>query len=494
MAKNTKTFQNNIKNYDLIREIIRHIYMYGNYSKEDIIKNKLAGSKRSVYDMLRRIKNYLDGEYLQKHKLPNRKTDKDGYRFKYDPFQCPINYLADSYQNCSYVIEDFIFYFTFLQSLKPYNNFNSYKHFYLSQYSEDVSELIESNSFDYDEIISNIHDVLNANENILQLINQSKTKNAFYSEKLITKDKAESRFKELLELGIIEESTNKTYHLTQDIFFDMDINSLESLLLMVKFFYNFSELCIPGYYLSSTINQYIIANHFKKADTFFNKQTNTIFFYKNNSIQNVIDDDILWFILCAINELKPITYKYKNKTGNIYDYEVFPIKIVIEKQYGRHYFYGYNYKYNNFIIQRLDSISSINYSDKEKNSDIFCFLNDTKHNIRDQLEEIYSQNMNNVWNISTSNELYPVLIHFNFPKDEYNKLLSRLLSTGRYGKIIKTGKYSLDYSITVQNELEMKPWIRSFGPYAVVDKDSNPKLYEEIKNDYRKALMNYELI
>lgn len=494
MSKNTNVFQNNIKNYDLIREIIRHIYMYGSYSKGDIIKNKLVGSERSVYDMLKRIKNYLDGEYLQKHKLPNRKKDKNGYRFKYDPFQCPINYLADTYQNCSYVVEDFIFYFTFLQALKPYNNFNAYKHFSLPQYSEDISELIESNSFDYDKMVSNIYDVLNTNQNILQLINQSKPNKRFYSENLITTDKAKDRFNELLELGIIEKSKNETYFLTPDLFYDIDIDSLESLLLMVNFFYNFSELCIPGYYLSSTINQYIIANHFKITDTFFNKQTNDIFFYKNNSIQNVIDDDILWFILCAINDLKPIAYKYKNKTGNIYDYEVFPIKVIIEKQYGRHYFYGYHYKYNNFIIQRLDSISCINYSNKEKNSDIFCFLNDTEHNIKEQLEKIYSQKMNNVWNISTSNQLYAVLIHFNFPRDEYDKLLNRLLSTSRHGTVIKTGTYSLDYSITVQNELEMKPWIRSFGPYAVVDKNTNPKLYEEIKNDYRKALMSYEFI
>ena len=149
MAKKTNIFLNDIKNYDLIREMLHHIYMYGNYSKGDIVKKNIAGSERTVYDMINRIKNYLDGEYLTTHKLPNRKQDKNGYRFKYDPFQCPINYLADTYRNCSYVVEDFIFYYTLLQAIKPNKKHNAYNHLTLDDYSEDVSELICDNSYTY---------------------------------------------------------------------------------------------------------------------------------------------------------------------------------------------------------------------------------------------------------------------------------------------------------------------------------------------------------
>lgn len=494
MAKNTKTFQNDIKNYDLIREMIRHIYLYGNYSKGDIVKNKILGSERSVYDMIKRIKNYIGSEYLQTHNLPNRKKDKRGYRFKYDPFQCPINYLADTYQNCSYVIEDFIFYFTLLQAINPYKNYNPYKHHSLDDYGEDVSELTACDTFDYDKIIGSIHDVLMANEKILQLLGQSKSEDSQDAESLITPAKARDRLNELVELGIIEKKSNNQYSLTEDIFEELDIDSLDSLLLMVQFFYNFTDICIPGYYLASTINQYIVSNEFDTTHTFHNEQTNPVFFYKNNSIQNAINDDILWFILCAIDQMKPITYKYKNKSGELCDYEVFPIKIVVEKQYGRHYFYGYNYKYENFIIQRLDSISSISYSKKKKKMEVFCFLKNIHNNIREQLNKLYINKMKHVWNITTSEELSNVLIHFSFPAEEYDKLYSRLLTTGHDGKITKTDDYTLDYFIKVQNQLEMKPWIRSFGLYAVVDKTTNPALYEDIKNDYRKALMSYGII
>lgn len=494
MAKNTNKFQNLIKNYDLIREMIRHIYMYGNYSKGDIVKNNIIKSERSVYDMIKRIENYLGSKYLKTHNLPNRKKDKRGYRFKYDPFQCPINYLADTYQNCSYVIEDFIFYFTLLQSINPYKKYNSYKKHGLEDYFEDVSELTIDDSFGYDKLVSSIHEVLMANEDILQQIGQSSSEQIQDAEILITPAKARDRLNELIELGIIEKNNDNRYSLARDIFESFEIESLDELLLMVQFFYNFTELCIPGYYLATTINQYIISNSFNTSHSFHNEQTNPVFFYQNNNIQNVIDDDIFWFIICAIDQLKPITYKYKNKEGIVNNYEVFPMKIVVEKQYGRHYFYGYNYAYGNFIIQRLDSISSIGYSKMKNKVEIFCFLKNTKDNYKEQINKLYNKKMAHVWNIATSKKMTNVTIHFSFPDKKYDKLYNRLLSTGRDGIITKTGKNTFDYSILVQSQFEMKPWIRSFGAYATVDKVLNPLLFEDIKKDYRRALNSYGII
>ena len=492
MAKNTSTFLNDIKNYDIIRNVIRHIYMYGNYSKGDIVKNNIVKSERSLYDILKRIENYLDGEYLRTHKLPNRKKDKNGYRLRYDPFLCPINYLADTYQNCSYVIEDFIFYFTLMQSFtNPITE--AYSHFEIEDYSDDVSELDEYSEYTYDELIGNITDVLNANEDILQIIGQSIVTTTT-AEDIFTAAKARDRFNELLDLGIISHIGNNMYRLTDDIFEYCDPNILKNLQLMTQFFYNFMFLSVPGYYLSFTITEYINANYYNRIDTFFNKQENPVFFYKNNRLQNVIDDDVLWFILCAIHNLDAIKYKYRTKKGNIIEIDAFPIKVVIDKQYGRHYYYGYNYAYDNYFIQRIDAISGITFSKKYSKKNKLSFLPDCSIDAHKKIDTIYREKMKFVWNITTSETTTTVLIHFTFPKSDYSKLLNRLIATGRNGNIEKISENSIDYSIKVQSEREMIPWIRSFGSYAVVDKSTNPDLYSKIKNDCKEALKRYGIV
>lgn len=491
MAKNTSTFLNDIKNYDLIRQMLHHIYMYGNYSKGDIVKNNIAGSERSVYDMITRIKNYLGGEYLTTHNLPDRKKDKRGYRFKYDPFQCPINYLADSYKNCSYVIEDFIFYFTLLQAFKPYPKYNAYRIHNLKDYKEDPSELLLGHAYDYDTLMSNFHDVLTANEDILQILGQSSS-HPSDSESLITPAKAKDRMNELVELGIINKHDH-LYALAPDIFEAFD-DEIDSLTLMVQFFYNFSELCVPGYYLAATLSQYETAMGHKNHYGITIEQENPVFFYKNCSIQNVIDDDIFWSILCAINESRPITFKYKNKSGTMTDYYVFPIKLVVEQQYGRHYVYAYNYSYGNFILMRLDSVFSVNPAIEIDKNATYCFLEHPLGNIKEQLNELYATHMKHVWNTTTSDETFDVLVHFSFPEKDYSKMLYRVTTTGRDGIIIPIDESSFDYFVKTKSLIEMKPWIRNFGEHALVDKKTCPELHEQIKQDYRKALSAYGLI
>ena len=491
MAKKTNVFLNDIKNYDLIREILQHIYLYGNYSKGDIVKNNIVGSERSVYDMIKRIKNYLDGEYLTTHKLPNRKQDKQGYRFKYDPFQCPINYLADTYRNCSYVVEDFIFYYILLQSFKPYEKYNPYSHHDITSYSSDVSELSMDKQYNYDSIMSNFHDIIMANYDILQEMGQTDSNHHSDSEAIFTSSKARDRLNELVDIGIITKEDN-LYSLSSDILEAYE-ESLNDILLMVQFFYNHSDLCIPGYYLAHTISQYMVMLNEEESDKLFFEQENPVFFYKNSSIQNVIDDNTMWSLINAIHENMPVSLDYKNKEKKVLSYEVYPIKIVVERQYGRHYLFAYNYQFENYIMLRIDSIYNINTTQTIDERNRYPFLNN-EDNIESQLDDIYINYMQNVWNTTSSESLYRILIHFSTTKEEYSQLLNRVISTGHNGTIIPINDTCFDYSITVKSYIEMKPWIRSFGKFALVDKKTSPELFEDLKKDYRKACETYGII
>ena len=87
-----------------------------------------------------------------------------------------------------------------------------------------------------------------------------------------------------------------------------------------------------------------------------------------------------------------------------------------------------------------------------------------------------------------------VLIHFTFPDEEYQKQLNRLKLTRHHGLITELGNGHVDFSVTVQSELELVPWIRGYGAYAVVDSALNSNLADKIKTDWEEAMKQYGII
>ncbi|WP_186841473.1 helix-turn-helix transcriptional regulator [Acetobacterium fimetarium] len=494
-TKNTHAFQNDIKHYDNIRDILRFLYMYGSYSKEELVKNKLAKSISSFYDTKQRIENYIDGEFLQKHKSTEKGSGKK-YRFMYDPFICPVNYLAETYQNCSYVIGDFIFYFCLMQAFTD-SEFRQLPYEYVNdaEYGEIDDCMAFNHEFTLNELITTIQLVFDANQELLENCNQVLC-NDEQSELIFTMPRVRARINELTDLGILIRTQKDRYRLADDIFQNFDANELQDIQLMTQYFYNCSVITVPGFYLSSTIAEYSQANFISETDAFFNKQENPVFFYKNHRLQNVIDDDITWAILDAIHNRNVIQYSYRNKSTESKTFTVLPIKVVIDLQYGRQYLFAYDYDFKGFNIQRIASISDIKPSKAVTANQKYEFASNAKEykDIHVLYDEQYHAHMKNVWNIARSDSPSTVLIHFCFPADVYEKNLSRLRSTCHCGTITELRGNKVDYTSTVQCESELVPWIKSFGSFATVDKHMNPNLYDKMKSDWEEALKLYGTI
>lgn len=495
-TKNTHAFQSDIKHYDKIRDILRYLYMYGSSSKEELVEKKLSKSISSFYDTKQRIENYIDGEYLQEHKSKEKGSGKK-YRFMYDPFICPVNYLAETYQNCSYVIDDFIFYFCLMQTFTD-PDFRQKPYEYVSK--EDYNKLDDCmnymQEFTINELVTTLQVVFDTNQELLEQLN-SISGNAEHSEVLFTLPKVRARIIELADIGILVNISKDTYRLSSDIFIDLDADELKNVQLMAQYFYNCSFLTIPGYYLSSTIGEYAQSNFIEDTDSFFNKQENPLFFYKNHRLQNVIDDDITWAVLDAIHNTNVIQYKYRTKLGSLKKYTVLPIKLVIDYQYGRQYFFCYDYTYKSFNMQRLSSVSDISVTKKIKQPQKFEFTENKvakDTDIHQIYNHVYSKHFDYVWNIAMEKNTSDVLIHFHFPEESYSKQLSRLKSTRHHGTLTELGNGRVDFSVTVQSELELVPWIRGYGAYAIVDQNTNPDLAAKIKTDWVEAMKQYEII
>ena len=491
-TKNTHAFQNDIKHYDKIRNILRYLYMYGGATKEELVEKKLTKSISSFYDIKQRLGNYIDGEYFQEHKSPEKGTGKK-YRFMYDPFKCPVNYLAETYQNCSYVIDDVIFYFLLMQAFIDMDMITSPYSYYM-KYEEDFEyyTIPLEGSFRIPDLVSQISIIYEKNQEILKEINNIGV-NEDHPEQLFTASKIKARVNELVDLGILVSVSKDYYKLSPDIFSELSRDELSELQLMTQFFYNCSFLTIPGFYLSSTIAEYSQANFITETESFFNKQENPVFFYKNNRLQSVIDDDVTWTLINAIHQKEAVHFTYKSKNGALQEYDILPMKIVIDKQYGRQYFFGYNYSYSNYIMPRISSITNISINKKIKSEQRFCFIPeiDKEQDIHLVYDKLYRENILNVWNIALGENESTVHITFNFPSNDYGKLLSQLKSSMRHGNIQELGNGVVDFNIVTKNELELVPWIRSFGAYAIVDSQQNPKLANKLKNDLKEALAQY---
>ena len=73
-------------------------------------------------------------------------------------------------------------------------------------------------------------------------------------------------------------------------------------------------------------------------------------------------------------------------------------------------------------------------------------------------------------------------------------MLSRLIATKHHGSITELGNGKVDFTVDTCNELELVPWIRGFGSYAVVDKITNPELADKLKSNLEEALKQYGVI
>lgn len=324
------------------------------------------------------------------------------------------------------------------------------------------------------------------------------TENSFKSSKI------KDRLDELSGLGILTHRRRKTkysvnmkdvYSLAPDIFKCLEFKELEDLQRMVLFFYNFSFLSAAGYHLSQTLNLYVKSEfpaYCKETGSFFAINENPVFFYKNNRLQTVIDNNVFWQILYAIHKMKPISFIYNRKhTEGGEEKKVYPVKIITDLQYDRQYLYAYDYQAEKFNPYRIDSVSNV---DILEINEPFVFINNTTEeaDIRKEIEEIYKKNSANTWNVSFAGEPHRVLLHFTFPQKECDKLYNRLISTGRFGNIKKTSDCTFDYDIEVKDENAMVPWIRSWGSMVMVDKATNSNLFDRIYNDSMEALKQYE--
>ncbi len=291
-----------IRDYENIRKILRDIYIFGCFTRDDFIEMGMSGRK---YDNeQRRLSAYLPEKFLQKRRVDKKVLLYCTYRQE----DSEKNYLAETYRNKSFTTLDVMSYF-FIQQLLNENIELS------------APEILES----------------------LPLYNE---------ERIFTKDNLRTKLDELIDKGYLtarKDGRKTLYSLAEDLWKDFSNEELLDLLRYTEFVMNVSPFELPYFFLYKKLALYI------ECERHISVPKDEIFAFKHNHLFNALDNDILLEILRACSNGTTLQVKLSNQLEE----ELLPVKVIHDSTYGRQYLCAFSTHYEKRKIVRLDLIESI---------------------------------------------------------------------------------------------------------------------------------------
>lgn len=428
-------FPDFIKHYDLIRSILRDVFLYGCFSKGDL-ENKNHGSLRKVSYEMRRIKQYIEEDFI--------KIDKDGKNkllsLSYDDISNTKNFLVNTYLSKSFTKADIILYYYLLLIL-------NYKNEPLT-FSDIENELVCKELIDYENISSKtIERKLNELASSMEIVSIKKN-------------------------GRVKE-----YYISEDILKELNNEEILKLYYTVDLYKNIIFPNVSGHYFYDTLSDYM------EFERNIIPKDNNCFQYKNLHFHPVIEEELVLKVMTAIENRNEIRLKNNCKTTRVkrYDNEVIrPFKLRYDIECGRFYVFSFT-SAGRCVSARLD-----------RNDDVEVLK--TRFNY-DEYEEKYKLAMEKSFssvphNTDASYEEVEFEVKINFLNEYY--IVEKI--KGELGEctfeMISDTTYS--FKKTVNDAWEMIPWIRKYGGYLRVI--SPTYLHRKIKKDWEDILNNYGVI
>lgn len=312
MALNKSTLL--IRDYENIRQILRDVYIFGCFSKEDFIEKKGVSGRK--YDKEQhRISAYLPERFIQKRRVGKKVL----LYCSYNVMDGANNHLADTYRNKSFTALDIMAYFFVQQILNA---------------AEEMTP-------------AEILDALPAmNESVV-----------------FTKDNLRIKLDELVQKGFIRmrKSGRKIlYSLTDDIWQDFSAEELVDIRNYLEFMKNVSPMEMPYYFMHQKLGLYL------RMERGIEVNGHEVFHFKHNHLFNCLDNDILLEILKAMKSAKLLEVGFYDGSKGI---TVVPIEVIHDSIYGRQYLYCLDTDTRLARVVRLDRISSVAEGKKQSHAD-----------------------------------------------------------------------------------------------------------------------------
>lgn len=294
-----------IRDYENIRSILRDVYIYGCFSKDDFVEKGI--SSRKFDNEQRRINAYLPDKFIKK-----RRVNKKVLTYcSYDISESQKNYLAESYRNKSFTMLDVLSYF-FVNQI-------------LGQEEMSLAEILDLMPVFTDEIE-------------------------------FTKDNLRIKLEELCSAGFLvckKSGRNVTYRLADDLWESFSDEELWDIYFFLQFVENVSPFEMPFYYLQKKLKLYM------ECDRKMDIEERPIFQFKHNHLFNSLDNEILMKVLKLIKDKKLVEVQLENSKKT---FKVIPMKVMHDCTYGRQYLIAINPEFGNMSNFRIDKIKEIKES------------------------------------------------------------------------------------------------------------------------------------
>lgn len=431
-------FNDFIKHYNIIRDILRDCFLYGCFSRDSLESKRNVSSRKVSYE-IRRIQQYVEEKYI--------KIDKDG-RYKllnltYDFMRHSNNFLVSTYMTKSFTRTGLLTYFFILLYIQSQNR--------PCCLSDIEDGLAQGGHLSFDKI-------------------SSKTIERKLSEMC-------SSFG-MLTCEVVKRT--KFYSIAPDILKTLDNDELEELLLAIGLFKNIIFPVVSGYFCEQTLKDYM---HFERNISGID---NHYFNYRNVHFHPVIEEQVLWDILKAIHIRQKVKIfyhlpkKWDNACEQHSNYILIPYKIRYDVRHGRFYLVSFNNN-KNCIVSRLDRIESIE------------ILEDTFQ--REDYDELYDKQMCCSWSsVSLEGRNEPEKVKFEVIIDEKTEgyIIEKILNESPNGVLnkIENGRYHI--TIEVNDSGELIPWIRGYAGYVRVLESK--ELADKILDDWKEMLLSYGVV
>ena len=414
-SKNAKSsYTKTVKYYERYRDFIRNITIYSYRSRQEYAE---IGINNRTYDDYKRIlsdcisQGFIEESFNGKEKRT---------RFNADMYKSSYNYLVNTY---------------FIKSL-PNNAF---------YYIIILQILGDGNS----RFINEIEDALYKENDYKQLdISNSAPYRALCA---------------LTGSGLLKTSKvkNKSYYqLADNILDQLTAKELLELYNAVSFFTNVSPLSVPGYYLANTISQYM---ENKKAAC---PEKNLFWQYRFCNYSKIVDDEVIYIILQAIENKKSLKISYdKNKKSIL----LVPEALRTDYPYGRTYLYTTKH-----VAYKVEKITKIQVISPKKA---------IKPATSQKVKKPAAKKLDLIFTFKATDD-----------KREVTAIKHRLQQEAAWMHCTELDKEHYRYTATVQDAFSLVPWIRTFHKYVSLGSDTDTVVKERLEKDKMEALQKYGII
>ncbi len=424
------SFQYFVTDFQKIREIARYIHIYGCYSRNDYPHQKNI-SRRKYDDELRRFRDFVGDHNLDEHQVGREKVVSTLTR----PGYSLENYLAELYYARSLTATE------------------------ISLYVLIPLLIQQAGALSVTELMTRL-DLLGVSLESLSRATVSRQADALVKEGLLVRGGTENQFVYSVPVSILDA---------------LSTEELEQLYVAVSFFCHIIFPSIPGEFLKNTMERYFESRQLSP----YRLPLSMTFPY----FHHVLDDQLVWTLLEAMDRSRAVTFRYGRDQCASQNVTLEPVRVMLDLTYSRWYLVGKQAGDRYLRTYRLDRITGLKVAEETFDMQI--------------LEEQYFQEYETSWLSVGRREKPPVTVELLFRQrgeSEHPFVLRRVQRQARGGVVTELTDKEFLYTVTVNDPVELLPWIRSFNHHVEVLPSQEHDLRERWASERRRMLANYGVI